>query len=242
MFQQKNTTIMSEHYQKLREADDLDEDAGENFFGLVRADHDVDGIQEQSKIPLEAPTRQQLLRLKKKEILSRGSAKKTEFDEDGNPITFTLETLEQFEAKESIESRRERHLVEQSKGMKEADAVDKETARAKRREARLLKKMKEKARREEEAGGVGEVEVTLGGGNGEYDSGSEDNEEIDESEFEEEEEEANEDDDPELDFDMDEDDDSAPLDINMDESDEELNNDGPSDDEGASQKKRRKMH
>jgi hypothetical protein len=44
MFQHKNTTILSEHYQKLRadEGDSNDADNPDAFFGLVRANHDVD--------------------------------------------------------------------------------------------------------------------------------------------------------------------------------------------------------
>jgi hypothetical protein len=59
-----------------------------------------------------------------------------------------LETLEEFVSKESIESRREKHLATQSSEMRVADQEDKETAREKRKEKRMLQKLKEKAAKE----------------------------------------------------------------------------------------------
>ena len=41
MFQVKNQTVLSSHYEKLR-ADDISKDDDEDLFGLVRANHDLD--------------------------------------------------------------------------------------------------------------------------------------------------------------------------------------------------------
>ncbi|KAJ1566890.1 ATPdependent RNA helicase, partial [Cladochytrium tenue] len=53
MFNAKNRTVLSEHYQKLREEDPTaggDAEDDDNLFGLVRADHDVTDIQETKPI------------------------------------------------------------------------------------------------------------------------------------------------------------------------------------------------
>ncbi|KAJ3134874.1 ATP-dependent RNA helicase dbp4 [Physocladia obscura] len=141
MFQAKNKTVLSEHYQKMR-ADDGNggDNEDEDFFGVVRRNHDVeDGY------PEKAPTKKELTKAKIKELTSRGLSKKIEFDEEGNPIDNALETLEEFEAKGSIASRQAQHLEVQTKGMKVADVEDKDIVRQKRKEKRLLQKVKERA-------------------------------------------------------------------------------------------------
>ena len=61
------------------------------------------------------------------------------------PITYDLETLEEFEAKESIDNRQARHLLSQTYEMIKADVDDKNLAKEKRREKKLILKAKEKA-------------------------------------------------------------------------------------------------
>ncbi|KAJ3113952.1 ATP-dependent RNA helicase dbp4 [Phlyctochytrium bullatum] len=145
MFAAKNKTILSDHYRKLLEEEGKDED-DENFFGLVRANHDVEDATENPppKVHPAEMTKKQLLKAKQKELKARGKGKKLEFDEDGNLIENKLETLEEFVAKGSIEKRQAERLAMESMAIKEADVEDKELAKAKRREKRLKKKLKEK--------------------------------------------------------------------------------------------------
>ncbi|KAJ3396404.1 hypothetical protein CcCBS67573_g03002 [Chytriomyces confervae] len=158
MFQAKNKTVLSEHYQKLRAVDGDEGDEDEDFFGIVRANHDVEDVNT-AVYPEKAPTKKQLLKAKHKELSSRGSAQKLEFDEDGKPIIHALETLEEFEAKGSISTRITQHLEAQTEDMKVADLEDKNVVRAKRKEKRLLQKAKERAALNGEDGPVGDVRL-----------------------------------------------------------------------------------
>ncbi|KAI8840510.1 P-loop containing nucleoside triphosphate hydrolase protein [Chytriomyces cf. hyalinus JEL632] len=158
MFQAKNKTVLSEHYQKLRAVDGDEGDEDEDFFGIVRANHDVEDVNT-AVYPEKAPTKKQLLKAKHKELSNRGSAQKLEFDEDGKPIIHALETLEEFEAKGSISTRITQHLEAQTEDMKVADLEDKNVVRAKRKEKRLLQKAKERAALNGEDGPVGDVRL-----------------------------------------------------------------------------------
>ncbi|KAJ3071370.1 ATP-dependent RNA helicase dbp4 [Podochytrium sp. JEL0797] len=133
MFQAKNKTVFSEHYTKLR-AVDGDDSEDEDFFGMVRQNHDVEDVQT-AVYPVAAPTKKVL----------KGPAKKLEFDDDGKPVVNRLETLEEFEAKGSIAARRAEHLGKQALGMMAADVEDKGIAKTKRKEKRDLAKAKERA-------------------------------------------------------------------------------------------------
>ncbi|KAJ3228325.1 ATP-dependent RNA helicase dbp4 [Chytriomyces hyalinus] len=158
MFQAKNKTVLSEHYQKLRAVDGDEGEEDEDFFGIVRANHDVEDVNT-AVYPEKAPTKKQLLKAKHKELSSRGSAQKLEFDEEGKPIIHALETLEEFEAKGSISTRITQHLEAQTEDMKVADLEDKNVVRAKRKEKRLLQKAKERAALNGEDGPVGDVRL-----------------------------------------------------------------------------------
>ncbi|KAJ3395156.1 ATP-dependent RNA helicase dbp4 [Entophlyctis sp. JEL0112] len=143
MFQAKNKTVLSEHYNKLRAQDQEDGSSDEEFFGVVRKDHDVEDVQT-AVYPERAPTKKELSKAKLKELASRGISQKIEYDEDGNPIDHALETLAEFEAKGSVPARQAAHLEAQTEGMKVADIDDKSIMRAKRREKKLAQKAKER--------------------------------------------------------------------------------------------------
>ncbi|KAJ3285434.1 ATP-dependent RNA helicase dbp4 [Rhizoclosmatium sp. JEL0117] len=174
MFNAKNKTVLSEHYTKLR-AEDGEGSEDEDFFGIVRKNHDVEDVKT-AVYPEAAPTKKQLQKAKQKELASRGSAQKVEFDEDGNPLVHRLETLEEFEAKGSIAERQAEHLSKQALGMLSADVEDKGIAKAKRREKRLLAKAKERAAlagEDEGEGGFGEVRLVSDDEGGDSDDGAE---------------------------------------------------------------------
>ncbi|KAJ3305986.1 ATP-dependent RNA helicase dbp4 [Blyttiomyces sp. JEL0837] len=220
MFQAKNRTIFSEHYQKLVEDENAGAEDDDGFFGLVRRDHDVEEV-EKPQFPEAAPSKKQLLKAKQKELAKRGMAKKTEFDEEGNPILFSLETMEEFEAKESIEERRLRHLQEQQLGMKVADAEDKNIAKEKRRMKRLAEKLKAKG-----DGGETEAVAILAGGSDEEDDGGDYGGEDggdDGMEFDDEEDDDGDQDQYEDDNEDDDDDQPIEFDMDMNEDDDEDN-------------------
>ncbi|KAJ3187244.1 ATP-dependent RNA helicase dbp4 [Irineochytrium annulatum] len=225
-FAARNQTVFSEHYQKLVE-DELiggigtDDDDG-NLFGLVRKDHDVEDVGDETGGG-KLLTKKERIKLKKKELKKRGLSTKIEFDEDGMPVSNALETLEEFEAKESIESRERKFLEAETSQMREVDSVDKEAAKAKRREKRLKKKLREK-----EAEMDGHMAVLASGSEDGPDSN--DGDRYSDADGNDEDEEPSgfnledllrrrddEDDDISLDNQYDED---APLDVNMDEVDD----------------------
>ncbi|KAI8832716.1 P-loop containing nucleoside triphosphate hydrolase protein [Chytridium lagenaria] len=144
MFAAKNNTVLSEHYRKLLDDEGAEGEDEENFFGLVRADHEVeDGEGNELKGPRPI-SKKEMLKAKKKEMKARGLGQKIGFDEEGVPISNALETLEEFAAKGSIEERQMKRIAEETTNLKQADLTDKEIARDKRREKRLKQKLREK--------------------------------------------------------------------------------------------------
>ncbi|KAJ3052389.1 ATP-dependent RNA helicase dbp4 [Rhizophlyctis rosea] len=214
MFEQKNRTVLSDHYAKLKADSDEDEggsDEEDEFLTLTRKDHDIEHVPEAP--PTEAPSHRRLLKDKQKEMKARGLGKKFIFDEDGNAVeSYKFENLDEFQAAEDITSRQDKYLSETKAEIAEADVRDKSVAKEKLKMKKLEMKRKEKERRREESG-EGPV-VTLGppgSDAGSYTSGSE----------EEEQEWSDEDEREELRISSDDDDESGveDEDIDMNESD-----------------------
>ncbi|KAJ3027464.1 UNVERIFIED_CONTAM: ATP-dependent RNA helicase dbp4 [Siphonaria sp. JEL0065] len=221
MFQAKNKTVLSEHYTKLI-ADDGEGSENEDFFGVVRSNHDVEDVKS-AVYPEAAPTKKELKKAKQKELASRGSAQKVEFDEDGKPIVHRLETLEEFEAKGSIAARQQEHLEKQVRGMASADVEDKGIAKQKRKEKRQLAKAKAKAAMGGEEG-FGEVRLVSDdegeeSEGGEYGS-ADDDDDADTFDGERGAYQSHWDSDAELSDNAEDDDDGAMLDINLDEDED----------------------
>ena len=137
-------TVLSSHYAKLKQVDDESDD---DLITLTRKDHDV------------SDDETTLIRKKKGTKVERakdelGFGKKLVFDDDGNIYDpFKMESVEEFvPSKELVTEKQKEFLSVNAEVMKKADAIDKDVAKAKRREIKKIRKMKEKAIRREESG------------------------------------------------------------------------------------------
>ncbi|KAI8917411.1 hypothetical protein BC831DRAFT_438554, partial [Entophlyctis helioformis] len=149
MFEKKNLTVLSEHYAKLKDMSDSDED---EFLSLKRANHDIID-DEMPASAMSDLTHRQLLKAKKKELKARGLGKRMIFDEDGNAVlAYKMETLDEFNKSQDIDERRQTFLDETAAKMRSADAVDRAAARERLREKKRARKLKEKNERREESG------------------------------------------------------------------------------------------
>lgn len=88
MFRQKNKTVLSDHFAKLR-ADDEDEEDGD-ILVMSRRNHDLDESHQASadgKRLAEVHSKRKLQKLKKKAIEQLGSARKFVFDEESGEVS-----------------------------------------------------------------------------------------------------------------------------------------------------------
>ncbi|KAJ3336455.1 ATP-dependent RNA helicase dbp4 [Gonapodya sp. JEL0774] len=152
LFQRKNQTVLSEHYQKMTNPattgfhpDALDPQ-DTDLFELKRKDHQLDGLETETKPPVPLSKRQ-LIRRKEKELKSRGLGKKAFFDDEGNAVPFyQLEHEEKFHSSlgGDIQTKITANLESTRQEILEQDAQDKVTEKGKRREKKLAKKEKER--------------------------------------------------------------------------------------------------
>ena len=137
MFAQKNLTVLSEHYKKLKEESDNSDD---DLLLISRKDHDLsdNDVIEKSK------SSKKKLSKTKRAIEASGFGTKMVFDETGEARpAFELEKLEDFE-KSDIVARKEEFLEKQQLNLMESDVRDKLKEKERRRALKLEKKLKEK--------------------------------------------------------------------------------------------------
>ena len=144
MFDRKNQSVLSQHYNKLIEHES-DEDDGD-FITLKRADHNLDDTIPQ--VPHELSKRKQNMGNAKRKVITGGLPKKLIFDEEGDPHEmYELEDGEQwFQEKgglEGIKTEGNKFAEGERARMKATDVVDKEEAREKKREKKRKRKEKE---------------------------------------------------------------------------------------------------
>ena len=140
MFAQKNLTVLSSHYAKLKE---MENDSDDDLLTLARKDHDVSD-QEELVVKKKKGTK---IKKAKEEF---GLGKKLVFDEDGDAYDpFTLEKLQDF-AKQDISQKRKDFIESSATLMKEVDVLDKTVEKERRRELKRERKLKEKAVRREQ--------------------------------------------------------------------------------------------
>lgn len=133
MFGQKNLTVLSEHYIKMKNKESDDDD---DLLVLTRQDHEVEG--EAVKIQKKKSNKTQ----KATTVLGKGT--KVWFNEDGTAYDrYAVETLESFEAGD-VDAARKAFLKEVAEDMEKADAVDKSEERERRRSIKRERRMREK--------------------------------------------------------------------------------------------------
>ncbi|KAJ7120979.1 P-loop containing nucleoside triphosphate hydrolase protein [Mycena epipterygia] len=148
MFERKNQNVLSEHYSKLIEGGN-DEDDGEDFITLKRADHDLAGLD----LPDEAADiskRKQRMGKAKRTLLTGGLGRKLIFDDEGNPHElYEMEDADRWmQQKGGLQGVTKEGLkfAEGEMGkMKVTNVLDKEEAREKKREKKRKRKEREKA-------------------------------------------------------------------------------------------------
>lgn len=166
MFERQNQSVLTPHYTALVSHDQDDDD----LFTLARADHDLEGpTHSADAVPADDLSKRKLKMAssKKGAIKLRAGPDKVVFDDEGAPTEF-------YQAGTSAEhqaaAERARFVEEENRRMREADKVDKEVAREKKREKKRKRKEREREVREEEEGEgeSGEEQVAVIGGAGGY--------------------------------------------------------------------------
>jgi ATP-dependent RNA helicase DDX10/DBP4 len=144
MFERKNQSVLSEHYGKHLDHS-IPEDEDEDFFSLKRIDHALDDGAGSPQT--NAVSKRQIKIGESKKAMAKYQSKGTKlvFDDDG-------EAHQLYEVKDDEEFRKGdvreagRQFVEQERGkLKDADVVDKELARDKRKEKKRKRKAKQHA-------------------------------------------------------------------------------------------------
>ncbi|KAF8309942.1 P-loop containing nucleoside triphosphate hydrolase protein [Cantharellus anzutake] len=167
MFQRKNTDVLSEHYNKLIEHEDDEEDdllggghAPEDFITLKRVDHELPKDLEMDRVILETEnmSKRKQRRLDSKKALAKLApkfAKKMIFDEEGvGHNVHTYEDDENFR-KSDVKGAVQKYADVKRKQVQEADAGDKQIAKEKKREKKRKRKDKERAEQDD-------IQVVLG--------------------------------------------------------------------------------
>ncbi len=147
MFNRKNTDVLSEHFAKLRDDKDIDDDEEEDLFRLKRADHDLADVPE-IKGPLSRGSRKdRLLTLKKASLKDGGEPRRIVFagsdDEGCEVLPYDPEvTFDRSKTGELISE-----FMETSKAeLKQIDGIDAERIKSMRRTVKLEKKRKQRER------------------------------------------------------------------------------------------------
>lgn len=150
MFERQNQNVLSEHYQKLAGANDVDEEE-EDFMSIKRQGHDID----EEKTPQlvdDTPTSKRALKKalsKKQTVLSKPGPTKLVYDDEGNPhALYELENEEDFKKAGDAESQRVQFVEGETKDMEVRDADDKALAKEKRQEKKRRRKELERLARE----------------------------------------------------------------------------------------------
>ncbi|RKP18111.1 DEAD-domain-containing protein [Rozella allomycis CSF55] len=173
MFQRRNLDVLSEHYNKLRQNEEENDD---DIFTLKRVDHSIEEVKIPNNEPLEM-SRRDILKTKKKHLLKKEKNNlHVVFDEDGQETNLlALENEKEFINQRPMEERILERLDEAQNEMSIKDIEDKEIAKQKRREKKWEKKQKEKKKRGEDV----QVAVQLNNNQDSYndDEASEDDEE-----------------------------------------------------------------
>jgi ATP-dependent RNA helicase DDX10/DBP4 len=156
MFERKNQSILTDHYSKLVSHEGGDDE--DDVFTLARRDHDLDlgsDAEVDPTAPIDSIAKQLITaddlskrKLKdattrKGQLKTRGLGSKMLFDDEGQARDF-YEHGKDVEQGAAAEEVRRAFVEEESKRMREADVVDREVARDKRREKKRKRKERER--------------------------------------------------------------------------------------------------
>ena len=143
MFERKNQNILSEHFNKLVEHEDADDD--DDFITLKRANHDLED--KEAREHEYTSKRKQKMEGTKKSLLKHGPrGTKLVFDEEGAAHeVYEMKTAEEvFRDKEEVKEAGRKFAESERSRLKEADVVDKALAKEKKREKKRKRKERER--------------------------------------------------------------------------------------------------
>jgi len=165
MFERKNQSILTPHYSALVAHDeDATDDKDEDVFTLQRADHELEGDDDDefladmatttalnpAEVKKALTTSEDLSKRKlkqgasrKAQLKSRSAPEKVVFDETGEVRNF-YEAGKDAEIGAGAKAKRQQHLEDERERMQAANQVDREVARDRRREKKRKRKEREK--------------------------------------------------------------------------------------------------
>lgn len=176
MFERKNQDVLSEHYTKLvQDENDEDDkapnagDSDDDFMAVKRRiavgediSDDDDGAEvldvqgkkvvnvpgAKDPILIDSKRREKELKSKKKLLKYKDKGHRVVFDDEGKPHElYEMEDEGAFKAKGTAEEQRQRFLEEEKQRAEEADVVDRETAKEKKLAKKIKRKERERAER-----------------------------------------------------------------------------------------------
>lgn len=157
MFERKNQDVLSEHYSKLR--NDVDED--DDFFGVKRVlkDDDLDSAAKEGEDPrgkvvpvyggqeliIDSKRREKLITSKKQMLKYKGKGTRVVFDDDGEAHQlYELQGEDDFQREGSAEAQRRAFVAAEADRVREADVDDKQLAKERRQEKKIKRKERER--------------------------------------------------------------------------------------------------
>lgn len=181
MFERRNRDVLSDHYSKLIAEDNSSEAADEmadadednDFLSVKRvlSSGDTSGVQSlgvsggvevkaitgigKEPIIIDSKRREKLLKSKKMLLKLKGHGTKLVFDDQGDAHeVYELENEEDFNQRGPVEFQRTKFLQEEVARVEEADLIDKQLVKAKKRERKERRRAREAAERLAEDNGV----------------------------------------------------------------------------------------
>ncbi|KAF7854499.1 uncharacterized protein EAF02_011674 [Botrytis sinoallii] len=125
--------------------DSSDDDDDDDVAATVPLGKVIEGISK-DPIVIDSKRKEKLLKSKKKLLKLKDRGTKLVFDEEGNPHqVYELEDEEDFRARGPAEEQRAKFLEEEAERVRQADLLDKQTAKDKKREKREKRKAREAA-------------------------------------------------------------------------------------------------
>jgi ATP-dependent RNA helicase DDX10/DBP4 len=142
MFNQRNTTVLSEHYKKLK--DQEDDDDGDDILQLARANHDLASDNDEIDTAVRNPNKKLTRTQRAKQKLGLGS--KFIFEEDGTSVpAFAMQSLSEYA--DGLDEKEKEFISKGKAVMSAVDITDKQKEKERRKELKRLRKEKEKKSR-----------------------------------------------------------------------------------------------
>ena len=146
MFERKNQSILSKHFNKMvdRDSDHGDDDSDDDFITLKRADHELEGDSQEHTF---VSKRQEKLAGTKKAVTKYGTrGTKLVFDDEGEAHElYEMKSAEEvFKGADEVKEAGRKFAESERSRLKDADVLDKAEAKEKKREKKRKRKERER--------------------------------------------------------------------------------------------------